>query len=477
MHKSFFALFAISLVGVLAASIFQSNEGSLQWLGAAFGLWPLLVYHGILYKKKVLSTSEIDSIYYFGFLVTVITLVATAIAIGLSPKLPRLQWILLQFGMGLVATAYALFARLILLTKSSTQAEMTAVEAAQKLVASVEKVAGEFDLAGHQVSAFVLQTEKRLEELRQSSEDSFIAVRTSYETALNLSIEKFTEASASLLGTSLDRCASSIDQATSKFSQAISLVIDEVARVQSEAEAISFSRAADRIQTFSGVMESSIESISAKVVEAASESATAIAGLTSTTRKVQKLATDISLKLANLDNVKMLVETIGSTTEALAGVTKTALNTNDALASLSAQAGEAENRVSDEIIKPLTSLGLASAMNLASRELPDATSKLTESLTSLGSQAALMAVILSRSKSGLEKSIASATTSLGAVDQRLAPLDGLLVDARSSITDLNVSVVDFNKSLAASAESISRVPAAGNGGVSEAAPTSLENKP
>jgi hypothetical protein len=199
-------------------------------------------------------------------------------------------------------------------------------------------------------------------------------------------------------------------------------------------------------------MESSIELISTKVVAASSESANAIAGLTSTTRKVSKLANDISLKLSNLENIQILVEAIRSASDALAGVATTAGQTNNALASLTAQSGEAESRVREEIVKPLTSLGLASAMQVASQELPDITSKLKESLTGLSSQAALMAVMLNRTKSGLEKSIASATASLGSVEERLIPLDDFVTNARSSVDNMATSVADIKRSILSSAE-------------------------
>ena len=152
MHKSFLPLFLISLIGVLGSSFIDHEENSqYQFIGLIAGVLPLLGYYFALAKKKLLSQSEIDSVYYFGFLVTVITLVSTAIAIGIATKLPKLNWILLQFGLGLIATGIALFARLMLMTKSTSEVELDVVESSKLLVAAVTNVSVEFDNASYLV--------------------------------------------------------------------------------------------------------------------------------------------------------------------------------------------------------------------------------------------------------------------------------------------------------------------------------------
>jgi drug/metabolite transporter (DMT)-like permease len=134
MHKSFLPLFLVSLVGVLGSSFIDHENSQYQVIGLIAGVLPLLGYYYALARKKLLSPSEIDSVYYFGFLVTVITLVSTAVAIGIATKLPELKWILLQFGLGLIATGIALFARLMLMTKSTSEVELDVVESSKLLV-------------------------------------------------------------------------------------------------------------------------------------------------------------------------------------------------------------------------------------------------------------------------------------------------------------------------------------------------------
>lgn len=86
---------------------------------------PLIVYH-VFYlrpKAKNLAPSAVDSVYYFGFLITVSELagVALEIASGQPASDPS---VLYSFGVGLLATGYAVIARLDL--QSSAKAETSA---------------------------------------------------------------------------------------------------------------------------------------------------------------------------------------------------------------------------------------------------------------------------------------------------------------------------------------------------------------
>lgn len=382
MHRSFFLLFFISLVGVLASSMLQNTEGWHQWTSLAGGVLPLAVYHVFLLRQRILSPTEIDSIYYFGFLVTVITLVSTAISIGLSHNTIGLRWVLLQFGLGLVATGYALFARLHLLSKSTAKADMDIV-LAENLAKAVAKVAGEFDRAGYQVAAFVEMTERRLSEMEQRSETRFAAVGAMFERNLNEATIAFNETLARPTAQSFERSASIIETATMKFAEAISSVMTEVGRVQSEAEAISFVKASERIAHFAGEMESSITAISGKVTETSYESAKAISELTSASRKAMKLATDISGKLERLEQLESLVKGIASASESLMGISKTAADADKSISSLAIKIGLAENGIREGIIAPLSTGGIAAALASAERVIFEAGKVTSDCLSSI----------------------------------------------------------------------------------------------
>jgi hypothetical protein len=360
MHKSFFPLFVLSLAGVLSTAIFGQTHA--RWIGLGAGLLPLVIYHFILLKKKTVSATEVDSIYYFGFLVTVVTLVATALSIGLEEGRLNVSTVLVQFALGLVATGYALFSRLHLLTKLNSQAETDVVDATERLAKSVEKVAEEFDRAGHHVTAFVDLTQQRMVEMERNLQLKYASAASAFEHKLNEAALSFNGALAKTAEESLGKATLVVDEATKRFASAISLVMDEIGRVQVEAEAISFAKAAERIDSFSKAMESSIDSITAKVVSASDASAAAISELTTAAKKTQKLADQIAHNLESLDKLNSLLSTIENARKALSSISDTAANTGTSIASLGEKLRQAEDLVSTNLTAPLSSAGLSEAV-------------------------------------------------------------------------------------------------------------------
>lgn len=119
---------ALLVVGVVAAQA--------QWLVMAGGVLPLAYYHlGYLApraRKGGLSQSAIDSVYYYGFLVTVAALSISALTIANNTSdghaAANLSTVIFQFGAGLLATAYAVVARMHL-SSISTVLDSTSPEA------------------------------------------------------------------------------------------------------------------------------------------------------------------------------------------------------------------------------------------------------------------------------------------------------------------------------------------------------------
>jgi len=353
MNKTFFPLFLTSLAGIVISGFFHDASRALQWMGLICGLLPLMAYHASLMKARMLSSTEIDSVYYFGFLVTIITLVSTAISIGLAAKKPDLNWVLLQFGLGLVATGYALFARLHLLAKSTTTAEIDVVNSTEKLAKNVEKVAREFDNASFQVKAFVERTEQRLAQYEQQSIASLAAVSEKFAKELATAQIAFQNGLSKSNELTLAKSARTIGSATEKFSEAISSLIDEILRMQNEAEGISFSLASQRISVFSTEMEGSIRSITASVHESATASSAAVGELTTNFNKSAKLAREISKKLQVLDGVVALVAYIEAASDAMTGFVQSTSDAESALSSLSVKTAHAEEIIRNQISNPL----------------------------------------------------------------------------------------------------------------------------
>ena len=398
MHKSFLPLFLISLIGVLGSSFIDHENSQYQFIGLMAGVLPLLGYYYALARKKILSPSEIDSVYYFGFLVTVITLVSTAIAIGIATKLPELKWILLQFGLGLIATGIALFARLMLMTKSTAEVELDVVESSKLLVAAITNVAGEFDNASYLVKSFVDQLQIRMKESVSATEEEFKDALKNSLDAYVLNVQATTEVA-------LKNCAEAIDKTTNKFSDGISLIIKEVERIKTEAEGVNFAAAAIQIEVFSLQIQSSLQSITDKTNEVSIVSASGIAELAATTRKVQKLAIDISSKLEKINQIQNLLQNIINTTEAL-GTFKEATNTaSSAITKLNATSSEAAEAIEKKIIEPLEKSEIKSGIEQLNIQFPEKIEALGILIDKLNSQAIELITAVATSRTQIERTL------------------------------------------------------------------------
>jgi hypothetical protein len=102
---------ASSALLLLGASFLQLPP----WVAMPAGMVPLMYYHWLYLvprARKGLSHAAVDSVYYFGFLVTIAALGVSAVKLALSAGQEPLKNIAFQFGLGLLATGYAVFARM-----------------------------------------------------------------------------------------------------------------------------------------------------------------------------------------------------------------------------------------------------------------------------------------------------------------------------------------------------------------------------
>jgi hypothetical protein len=439
MHKSFLPLFFVSLMGVLGTSFLPHDQGFYQWAGLISGVTPLALYHFLLSREKLLSPAEIDSIYYFGFLVTVITLVTTAISIALDTKKLDIQWILLQFGLGLVATGYALFARLLLMSQASSEVEMDVVEASQKLVVSVTEVSDKFNQAGFEAAAFVDLFKETVNEIINTGQKRF-------EDSLKQSLNTYTKTIEESSQKALLNCGETITVATDTFGTAISKVMEEMGRIQTEAQAISFAAAAERMEFFSEQIESSLQSITDKTQEASSASAAGISELASTTRKVQKLAIDIAAKLEKLEQLQQLLDTILSMSEAMSIFNESATQTSTSLHKLTAVSNEANRKLDSEVIQPLSESGVASGLLQLTKSLPENAGTLSTSLGDLSVQSTQLTKIISLHKASLEESLASVSKATN-LDLNLKHLDETTRSITSALGELQSTIGSLKNNL------------------------------
>ena len=116
----------VSLSLLISAAVLTSLKPEFvgrQWAFAVLAILPMLFYHFVLYrtaKRTSLDVPAIDSVYYYGFLLTVAALALSAVQVGLHVNSGLdLRPVLNNFAVGLSATGYAVIARMHL-TSAST---------------------------------------------------------------------------------------------------------------------------------------------------------------------------------------------------------------------------------------------------------------------------------------------------------------------------------------------------------------------
>lgn len=141
----FTAAASVTLV-ITTLDVFRA-DGIPGWLTFA-AMVPLVAYHLRLRYGPLngVNTAESDSVYYLGFLITVAELAATAVAIAKNPD-GEMTGVLQRFGVGLAATAYAVFARMHLQQLDTAEQGFNAIEDAKGYLARSQELVNGVDTA------------------------------------------------------------------------------------------------------------------------------------------------------------------------------------------------------------------------------------------------------------------------------------------------------------------------------------------
>jgi len=135
----FSVLLFISFIFTVLSAIYES--GTAHYLLSIAALAPIVFYYlKLLSKIELITHSAIDSIYYFGFLVTLLALAAGGVGLrninsGSSDQV--FNQIAIQFAIGLFATGIAIFGRMHLLFKKMKTEEVSMDDIVQKVSESV----------------------------------------------------------------------------------------------------------------------------------------------------------------------------------------------------------------------------------------------------------------------------------------------------------------------------------------------------
>lgn len=144
---------SVSLLGVGHA--LASLPRWSQVLLTAGAMVPLILYHVYVAKRSGYGDSAaIDSVYYYGFLLTVSALAFSALTVALVEGEAQRQQVLFSFGLGLGATGYAVFARMHLLSRAAVDSEDEAHAIMNRYIERTGDLVNDVELAAMRFKSF-----------------------------------------------------------------------------------------------------------------------------------------------------------------------------------------------------------------------------------------------------------------------------------------------------------------------------------
>jgi uncharacterized membrane protein len=207
-EESFFPMLARCVVLSIGALVVATLMMKLPpWGGTAVSAVPLLWYHlGYLAPRasRGLPQAAIDSVYYFGFLVTIAALGVSAVSLALSGGKEPINNIAYQFGLGLLATGYAVLARMHLSSVARAVDETSAevvmdkyVQRSRELVMNVELASSQFVELSRSLMA---KTNEAVDSSRLSAEKSMLEVARVFDEQLRGTLASANHGIAELRG-------------------------------------------------------------------------------------------------------------------------------------------------------------------------------------------------------------------------------------------------------------------------------------
>lgn len=172
---SFIAATALAVASVVIQSPF------LKLVLAIGTIAPILFYARKVRGYDQMTSDDVDSVYYLGFLVTIMTLVASAISLSMESGPPRLSSIVLHFASGLAATAVALYSRIMLLADMSKDSDEEE-RAAAKVLAGTEQLADRLSQASGAMSGFLTRAQGEMDTLETRIASQRHALQSSMES-------------------------------------------------------------------------------------------------------------------------------------------------------------------------------------------------------------------------------------------------------------------------------------------------------
>lgn len=188
MYAGILALFSC----VIPSLITLSNS----YVGLIFAFLVIVFYHIFLFLRvKELNNDEIDTVYYLGFLVTLLAMAATIIKLAnniVNTDEKLIVEMCINFGIGLCATGYALLARmhLLLSPKYQDNENLNLENLEEKISESIHTIISKINMASDEFSSL---TKSLQDNLISSNERGILQISRAFDNfssiAENASIE------------------------------------------------------------------------------------------------------------------------------------------------------------------------------------------------------------------------------------------------------------------------------------------------
>ena len=409
------------------------------WVSMAGGVGPLVYYHlGYLAPraKTGLSPTAIDSVYYFGFLVTVAALGVSAVSIAQAAGNIQLNTIAFQFGLGLLATGYAVFARIHLssiamwVDEASPEAVLDRyVQRSRELVTNVEMASSQFvQLA----NSLMTKSQEVADTARDHTEKSMLQVARVFDEQLRGTLASANAGLAEIRGLMNE---TSFVHEREELAKSVRLTLDNVIALnkalsdfaaRSNEGARSTQEATSTAEALNHTLVTFDTHLS-RVAAPDGRMAAAAKALDEAQALVARSTLVLGASVDELTQMTGTVSGIGKTYKRIETLTTKASAQMETLAQTSERLDDASKAISRSA---LATQSLATGLERAAAGMPP----------------------LAERAEGLERQLASLGTVVGAVEQQLHTLPRPTEEAVALSGELNAALASVQQTLHAASE-------------------------
>lgn len=498
MPRRFFRTLATC---VFASFLLLAMAAYLQlppWAATAGSVMPLLYYHLLFLRPKAsagLPQAAIDSVYYFGFLITVFALGISAVSIAVGNAAKHVEIVVYQFGTGLFATGYAVIARIHLASLGGVQEEAGSISEMDRCVKHSMEMLTNIEMASARLEEFwnamADRTAKVNDTARQTVENAFLEVAGSFQDEMKSSLASTRENLMQIRGLvadmsfthereALNRSIKATIEACSQLNSAFSILTakaiegsqstqDSIASVNALAAGLDrFSARIERLGGANGalavashgmlkVSESAAASNAAirKSVDGLSEISATIAGTEHVFIQMQRISQAASDQLASLanasDRIGKALTTIESSTVATESLQSCIARLSTAFQPLAVRAemltGQLEKagNVSERLEQQFGGLPrYAAVLKDLEQGMGQSLRQISHSLSTAASQAQHLSLNTANSAKALE-SANKLLTSADSLQDTLSALRQLFNDMTKSIASTQTILSDSSR--------------------------------